>query len=293
MMDILYTIGNNIKICLKNLKNNLLDNNIEKIRNMMIKNVLKLLRNITNIQDLMDSTKDIYIRKFYKNKMIRIKFINFENKTVEEIFELNISKNLDKFICDNNYNNLNNIIDHKNYDIINRYIRDKTGFFYFEFYDDVKLVHLLINTKYFKKKENYSINLNKYFIEFYKVEDNKIFETNKYFSFELLKSTEFNRNMIEIFKFDISKIFFNLKKTYQKDNEVLLEDLIDLIKIISINQKKFISFINYNNLLFLKKIREEIVLYDQIEDEYKLFITNNSLDEIKLNINDKINFNNF
>jgi len=190
-------------------------------------------------------------------------------------------------------NNLNNIIDHKNYDIINGYIRDKTGYFYFEFYDDVKLVHLLINTKYFKKKENYSINLNKYFIEFYKVEDNKIFETNKYFSFELLKSTEFNRNMIEIFKFDISKIFFNLKKTYQKDNEVLLEDLIDLIKIISINQKKFISFINYNNLLFFKKIKDEIVLYDQIEDEYKLFITNNSLDEIKLNINDKINFNNF
>jgi hypothetical protein len=291
----MFSILNNIKISLKNYKKILLDNNIEKIKDMALGYVLKMLRNITTVHDIMLDVKNNYLKKIYKDKILNIIFLDTKNNKIEKIYNLSLINNLDKFICEvQEKKDIKVFIEGNHYPKLNEIIKNKEGFLYFEFYDNIKLKYLLINLEYLKEKDNYTINLNKYINDFYKIDHNTIFKTNKYFAFDLIKTTENNDNNIDVFKLDITSIFINQKLFFQTNNKIKLIHLINLIKLINSNKKIFLNFIKYNNLLFFNKLNN-ILIESKLDktddlDEYKLIITDNNLDDMVLTQNDFILF---
>jgi hypothetical protein len=303
MFSILNNTLNNIKISLNNYKKILLDNNIEKIKDMALGYVLKMLRNITTIHDIMLDTKNNYLKKIYKDKILNIIFLDTKNNKIEIIHNLSLLKNLDKFICEvKEKKNIKVFIESNNYSKLNKIIKNKEGFLYFEFYDNIQLKYLLINLDYFKDKENYTTHLNKYINDFYKIDHNTIFKTNQYFSFDLIRTIE-NKGIdsnIDVFKLDITSIFINQKIFFQTNNKIKLNNLINLIKLINNNKKIFLNFIKYNNLLFFNKLNNIFIekyldiskQSNEIDDldYYKLIITNNNLDDNVITQNDFILF---
>ena len=297
MYNILENTFNNIKISLKNYKKILLDNNIEKIKDMALGYVLKMLRNITTVHDIMLDVKNNYLKKIYKDKILNIIFLDTKNNKIEKIYNLSLLNNLDKFVCEvQEKKDIKVFIEGNRYPKLNEIIKNKEGFLYFEFYDNIKLKYLLINLEYFKEKDNYTINLNKYINDFYKIDHNTIFQTNQYFAFDLIKTTENNDNNIDVFKLDITSIFINQKLFFQTNNKIKLIHLINLIKLINSNKKIFLNFIKYNNLLFFNKLNNILVenKLDKTDDldEYKLIITDNNLNDMVLTQNNFISFTN-
>ena len=297
MYNILENTFNNIKISLKNYKKILLDNNIEKIKEMALGYVLKMLRNITTVHDIMLDVKNNYLKKIYKDKILNIIFLDTKNNKIEKIYNLSLINNLDKFVCEvQEKKDIKVFIEGNRYPKLNEIIKNKEGFLYFEFYDNIKLKYLLINLEYLKEKDDYTINLNKYINDFYKIDHNTIFKTNKYFAFDLIKTTENNDNNIDVFKLDITSIFINQKLFFQTNNKIKLIYLINLIKLIHSNKKIFLNFIKYNNLLFFNKLNN-ILVENKLDkrddlDEYKLIITDNNLNDIVITQNDFISFTN-
>jgi hypothetical protein len=297
MYNILENTFNNIKISLKNYKKILLDNNIEKIKDMAIGYVLKMLRNITTVHDIILEVKNNYLKKIYKDKILNIIFLDTKNNKIEKIYNLSLLNNLDKFVCEvQEKKDIKVFIEGNRYPKLNEIIKNKEGFLYFEFYDNIKLKYLLINLEYLKEKDNYTINLNKYINDFYKIDHNTIFKTNEYFSFDLIKTTENNDNNIDVFKLDITSIFINQKLFFQTNNKIKLINLINLIKLINSNKKIFLNFIKYNNLLFFNKLNN-ILIENKLDktddlDEYKLIITDNNLNDIVITQNDLISLTN-
>ena len=140
MYNILEKTFNNIKISLKNYKKILLDNNIEKIKDMALGYVLKMLRNITTVHDIMLDVKNNYLKKIYKDKILNIIFLDTKNNKIEKIYNLSLLNNLDKFVCEVQENkDIKVFIEGNRYPKLNEIIKNKEGFLYFEFYDNIKL----------------------------------------------------------------------------------------------------------------------------------------------------------